>query len=200
MFYMILALCNAIKKNNKKYRKIWIITSLCRMEMRKESTTSLWTNQFSTTHVTFRVSSVGFTTLQRELVDVHERGGDTREIEWKREREDGQRKSRRKNGRFHMNAFHVNAPAKIESKRGKSCGARRGTRGVARRCEDNWVNTFGPVPVEEMYPSTGARCSLALCTRVRDIHARRQRHSRARAGFERSELRSNGDTRMDLGI
>lgn len=97
-----------------------------------------------------------------------------------------------------MNAFHVNAPVKIESKRGKSCGARRGTRGVAWRCEDNWVNTFGPAGGGDISLDRGPllSCIMHARTYVCDIHVRRRRHNRARAGFEGNELR-NGDTTSD---
>lgn len=103
-----------------------------------------------------------------------------------------------------MNAFHANAPAKIESKRGKSCGARDERRagrwdGEARRCEDNWVNTFGPAVCRRRryIPRSGPRCSLALCTRVyvRTRHTREKTTTQPRtcSRFEGNELRI-GDT------
>lgn len=100
-----------------------------------------------------------------------------------------------------MNAFHANAAAKIESKRGKSCDATRGARSVgrrARRCGDNWVNTFGPAVcrwwryIPRPRPALLHYARAYVRTYVRDIHARR-RHDRARTRFEENELRI-GDT------
>lgn len=98
-----------------------------------------------------------------------------------------------------MNAFHANAAAKIESKRGKSCDATRGARSVgrrARRCGDNWVNTFGPAVCAgggDIFLDRGPLSCIMhartyVRTYVRDIHARR-RHDRARTRFEENELR-----------
>jgi len=82
-----------------------------------------------------------------------------------------------------MNAFHANAPAKIESKRGKSCGATRDARRLergARWCEDNWVNTFGPAVCRwrRYIPRPGPVLLHYARAYVRDIHAGRRHNPR----------------------